>query len=97
MDRTVSIRLPNGEVTVPRGTSLSELVKLQNVYGKVTAAYVDNQLRSLDWQLEQNCDVELLDLTTDDGMRVYRNSLVLFCAKLPRKYCPAVASILSTH
>ncbi|HHT36984.1 MAG: nucleoside kinase [Candidatus Wallacebacter cryptica] len=88
MDRTVSIRLPNGEVTVPRGTSLSELVKLQNVYGKVTAAYVDNQLRSLDWQLEQNCDVELLDLTTDDGMRVYRNSLVFVLCQAAKEVLP---------
>ena len=61
MDRTVNIKLPKGNVTVPRGTSLAELVKMQNIPSKVTAAYVDNTLQSLNYRLERSCTVELLN------------------------------------
>lgn len=88
MDRTVNIKLPKGNVTVPRGTSLAELVKMQNIPSKVTAAYVDNTLQSLNYRLERSCTVELLDLTTDDGMRVYRNSLIFVLVRAAKEVLP---------
>ena len=73
---------------MPRGTTLLELVDMQNISAKVVAAHVDNVLCSLDYRLEHDCSVRLLDLTTDDGMRVYRSSLVFVLIRAAREVLP---------
>ena len=88
MDRTINVQLHGGSITIPKGTTLLELVKMQNTAGKVVAAHVDNVLCSLDYRLERNCRVRLLDLITDDGMRVYRNSLVFIMVRAAKEVLP---------
>ncbi|MGB4471762.1 MAG: nucleoside kinase [Limnochordia bacterium] len=88
MDRTITVQLHGGSIIVPRGTTLLELVDMQNISAKVVAAHVDNVLCSLDYRLEHDCSVRLLDLTTDDGMRVYRSSLVFVLIRAAREVLP---------
>lgn len=88
MDRTINVQLHGGTVTVPRGTTLLELVKMQKITTKVVAAHVDNVLCSLNYRLEHNCSVRLLDLTTDDGMRVYRSSLIFILIRAAKEVLP---------
>jgi len=88
VDRTINIQLPGSSLTVPQGTSLLDLVKMQNTSTKVVAAHVNNALCSLDYRLEHDCSVRLLDLTTDDGMRVYRSSLVFTLIRAAKEVLP---------
>ncbi|HHV62761.1 MAG TPA: nucleoside kinase [Firmicutes bacterium] len=42
----------------------------------IVAARVNNELRELTYQLDEDASVEFLDLETEDGMRIYQRSLV---------------------
>ena len=65
------------EVYVQQGTTLLELSsEYQNLYrSAIIAAKVDNDVRELGYQLEEDCRVNFLDLTDEDGGRIYRRSL----------------------
>ncbi len=48
----------------------------------ITAAKINNKIVSLEKTIESNCTLEILDISTKEGMRVYQDSLtmVLICA-----------------
>ncbi|NLC68209.1 MAG: nucleoside kinase [Clostridiaceae bacterium] len=68
---------------VARGTSLLDLSKKYQAkyYSSIIAAKVNNDIKELDFCLENDCKVEFIDLTTDDGMRIYRRTLIFILAK----------------
>lgn len=57
----------------PAGTA--ELERAGKTAG-IVAAKVDNEVRELGYQVEKDCRIELLDLSSEDGMKIYRRSLV---------------------
>lgn len=77
-------------VEVPKGTSLLELSRqFQPAYSSpIVAAIVDNHIRELSYSLNQDCQVEWLDLSTEDGLRVYRRSLSFVLIKACRDLFP---------
>lgn len=76
MERMINVIYQGETITVPIGTSLIELIETHNISVNAVAACVNNVLRSLHYQLERPGKVEFFDLTTDVGMRIYRDSLV---------------------
>lgn len=54
----------------------------------VVAAKVNNVVRGLDFCLDGDCRVELLDLESDDGMRVYTRSLIMVLARAVGEVLP---------
>lgn len=73
---TVNLAAGNS-VNVPEGITLAELSKdLQHLHkAKIMAAKVDNDIRELGYRLLNSCQVEFIDMTNDDGLRIYRRSL----------------------
>lgn len=67
----------NSEKEVFEGISLLELSKdYQDKYKSViVAAKVNNDIKELSYHLYESCRVEFIDLTHEDGMRIYRRSL----------------------
>lgn len=47
----------------------------------VIAAKVDNDIRELSYVLSRDCSVRFMDLTDEDGMRIYRRSLYFILMK----------------
>jgi uridine kinase len=80
----LTITFTDGKIKeVTPGTSLLEFKnEFQNNFtSKIIAAKVDNDIKELTYQLNRNCNVEFIDLTTDDGMRIYRRTLSFILVK----------------
>jgi uridine kinase len=80
----------SGEFHKPRGISVQDLLKYDQAERKspVVAAKVNNVVRDLQTLLEENSTVEFLDMETEEGMRVYRSSLILVLVKSVREILP---------
>ncbi|HHY14235.1 MAG TPA: nucleoside kinase [Thermoanaerobacterales bacterium] len=63
--------------TYNKGTSLLEISKdFESEYNsKIVAAYVDNKLRELTFKPDNDCTVDFVDLSKEDGERIYVRSL----------------------
>jgi uridine kinase len=68
---------------VVKGTSLLKLSKeYRGKYSSsIIAAKVNNDIKELNFCLKSDCKVEFIDLTTDDGMRIYRRTLIFILTK----------------
>lgn len=81
----------NGETkSFPKGVSLREIYDgfgLDMPYG-VVAARVNNVTEGLALRLYRHKDVEFLDITSDDGMRMYVRSLTFIFMKAVNEFFP---------
>jgi len=87
----VRVSFPGGEVKlVPKGTSLLELSKdYEDKYKyPIVAAKVNNDVKELTWKLSEDCRIEFIDLTDEDGMRIYRRSLYFILVKAVKDLFP---------
>ena len=81
----------NGEsMKFPSGVSLVEIYNSLNLnlrYGAV-AARVNNEVVGLTFRVYNNKDVEFIDITSEDGMRVYVRSLTFVMMKAMHELFP---------
>lgn len=80
----IKVKFPDGsEREVFEGISLQELSAeyQKNYKSAIVAAKVNNDIKELSYHLYDNCKVEFIDLTYDDGMRIYRRSLSFILIK----------------
>lgn len=97
-NNTVKVTLlPAGRLTeVPRGKQAMELTEKVNVKWPVVAAKINNAIKDLRTPLEQDCSLEFVDLSTDDGMRVYQRSLVMVLIRATCEILPG-SSVTVKH
>ncbi len=77
---TVQITFPDGRVFEgPPGTSLEAFIRaaFPNADVPIVAALVDGRLRELTYIPKRDAEATPVDLTSADGMRIYRRSLLL--------------------
>lgn len=87
----ITITLEGGrQLNVPVGTSLLELsIYCENEYKFViVAAKVNNEIRELNYLLQNDCKVLFLDLSNEDGIRIYRRSLYFIFIKAAMELFP---------
>ncbi|HOL85035.1 MAG TPA: nucleoside kinase [Thermoclostridium caenicola] len=79
----IRIRLNGQEMEVARGTRIEELVRdLKGKMGsQIVAAVVNNEIRELTFPIEQESDITTVDLSSDDGIRIYQRSLKFLLIK----------------
>ncbi|MFA7467389.1 MAG: nucleoside kinase [Desulfotomaculaceae bacterium] len=79
-----------GMMDVPPGTTFLDLLPYDkmNRRASVVAAYVNNVLMSLQGPLDSDCDIEFVDLASQDGMRIYIRSLVMLLARAASEVLP---------
>ena len=83
MDQTrdpsnIHVTFPNGEIkTYQRGIKLQEIAQdVQDRYpATIVAVKINNKIKELRNELKEDCDIEFIDLTTTDGMRIYQRSV----------------------
>lgn len=88
---TIKINLAGvGTVEVPRGTAFLDLLAYDRKQRKspVVAAYVDNVLWGLQGSIDRDCDIEFVDLESQDGMRIYVRSLVMLVVRAASEVLP---------
>jgi uridine kinase len=88
---------PGQTVEVPKGTTLLELSKdFAGSYREaIIAAKVDYDIRELSYKLHRDCRVRFIDLTEEDGMRIYRRSLYFIFMKAANDLFPERRVIIS--
>lgn len=88
---TLKITSSDGTVTeVLKGTPLLALSRrFQPVHSSpIVAAIVDNHIRELSCQVERDCRVDWIDLSSEDGLRIYRRSLSFILIKACQELFP---------
>ena len=81
---------------VPRGTQAMDLTGEAEVKWPVVAARINNAVKDLRTPLEQDCSLEFVNLSTNDGMRVYRRSLVMVLIRATCEVLPG-SSVTVKH
>ncbi|MDK2798460.1 MAG: uridine kinase [Clostridiales bacterium] len=80
----------SSKVSVAKGTSLLELTHLVQ-YNKgldILAGKVDNKMKDLNFKLEEDSQVQFIDLSSEDGVRVYKRSLFFILMKAVKELYP---------
>jgi len=79
----VQIVYNNTEIDVKNGTKVCDLLKQEIAKSKneVVACKFNNELKSLNYEINENGKIELIDVTQKDGMRVYKRGLIYIIAK----------------
>ncbi len=89
-DQEVRININGQDLTIEKGTRIEELVKGQR--GKkdslIVAACVDNEVKELTYSIEHECTITFVDLTSEDGIRIYQKSLVFLLIKAVHDLLP---------
>lgn len=94
----IKVTLDSGKtVTVQKGTALLELARQFSSLRRETiiAARVDNDIKELTYELKNDCNVNFIDLTEEDGMRIYRRSLYFIFMKAANDLFPDRRVIIS--
>ncbi len=82
---SVKVRIKPTEkmLDIPAGTLLKDLARQFESAdsGPIVAAKCDNKLRDLNYAVADDCQVEFVDLRSDDGQRIYQRSVVMILVK----------------
>lgn len=80
---SININLKDKSIKVKKGISLLELAKrAQDEYKyRIIAAKVDNEIKELSYILNKDAIIELIDISDEDGMRIYKRSLYFLLIK----------------
>ncbi|MCG8502554.1 MAG: nucleoside kinase [Firmicutes bacterium] len=75
---------------IEKGISLFELASSlkENRGLDVLLAKVDNRLKELHFKLEKDCKVQFVDLSSQDGLRIYKRSLFFVLMKAAKEAYP---------
>lgn len=70
-------------IDVKKGTKVIDLLKDEIVKSrnKVIACRFNNEVKSLNYEINSDGKIELIDLTNKDGMRIYRRGLIYIIGK----------------
>lgn len=93
----ITVTLSGGiEMNIPIGTPLLEIAAnfQKNYRSLIVAAKVNNDIKELSYLLHDNCRVDFLDLTDEDGMRIYRRSLYFIFIKAVAELFPERKAVL---
>ncbi len=72
-----------GEINVEKYMKLADLaIKVfGNEYSKYLGAIIDNEVRHLEYKIEEDCSVEFLNISHKDGQRIYARTLSFIYVK----------------
>ncbi len=66
-----------------KGTKVKDLLadEIKNAKQKVMAIKCDNKIESLNYEIEKDCTIELIDLNSKDGMMIYIRGIMYIMSK----------------
>ncbi len=96
MDK-IRVTFNNEEYEIEKKTTLLELAKrFQSSYkSNIVAARVNNDIRELSYELTEDARLRFIDLTDEDGMRIYRRSLYFIFIKAVNELFPERNAVIS--
>jgi uridine kinase len=97
MTENITITLNNQKYEVNKDSSLMEFAgRFKKDYvSTIVAARVNNDIKELNYKLSQDAKIQFIDLTDEDGMRIYRRSLYFIFIKAVKDVFPDRKAIIS--
>jgi uridine kinase len=90
VDNELRINLNGKEMSVKKGTRVEDLIK--GLKGKkdsiIVAVLINNEIRELTYRLENDCNIKFVDLTCEDGIRIYERGLKFLLIKAVKDLFP---------
>ena len=73
----INITYKNKEYTIEKGKSVIDFIRenLDEDLLSILACKVNNEVKSLNYAIQDNCELDLIDYTTSDGSRIYVRGL----------------------
>ncbi|WHH59069.1 nucleoside kinase [Petroclostridium sp. X23] len=86
----IKVNLEQTQIEVKKGTTLLELGRLykHDTPLDILAGKVDNKIKDLHYKLDNDCTVQFVDLSSGDGVRVYKRSLFFILKMAVRELYP---------
>ena len=84
----MQIQYNNVIMNVEKGTKIIDLLNKEIVESNAIAARFNNEVKSLDYVLNEDGDLTLIDISNKDGMRVYRKGLLFVIGKAIEELYP---------
>lgn len=77
-------------IDVKKGTKVSEVLKeeIKNSDLKIIACKFNNEIKNLNFELYQDGEIELIDITDKDGIRIYTRGLMYIVSKAVHELYP---------
>lgn len=96
-NKFLSVTINNEKYSIENKTTLLELSKrfAMEYDSAIVAAKVNKEIKELSFQLEENADISFIDLTHEDGMRIYRRSLYFIFIKAVSEVFPDRNAVIS--
>lgn len=79
----IDVVVEGQKIRIEKGTlleTISKNVKHQKT-SLIVAGMVNNEIRELTYPITEKCDISFVDMTTDDGIRIYQRSLIFLLVK----------------
>ena len=86
----MQIEYNNTIIDVKEGTKVIDLLKkeIDKRNNEIIACKFNNEVKSLNFDINANGKLELIDITNKDGMRIYKRGLIYIVAKAFRELYP---------
>lgn len=86
----MQIEYNNTIIDVKAGTKIVDLCKneIDKKNNEIIACKFNNEVKSLNFEINSNGKLELIDITNKDGMRIYKRGLIYIVAKAFRELYP---------
>lgn len=79
----ITVCVQGKKAEIIKGTTL-EAIKNEYANEKkalIVAGMVNNEIRELTWPIWEECNITFVDMTTEDGIRIYQRSLIFLLVK----------------
>jgi uridine kinase len=96
-NKQIFVRIKNQKYELEKSATLLELAgRFSKEYqSTIVAARVNNDIRELSFEIAQDSEISFIDLTDEDGMRIYRRSLYFIFIKAVHDVFPDRKAIVS--
>lgn len=86
----VNVKVKNRSYEYKKGVTLERIAKdlNENYKGIITLGKINNKLKDLSTKITKDCEIEFIDTTNADGMRVYTRTLALIFIKACEEIYP---------
>ena len=86
----MQIEYNNTIIDVKKGTKVLDLLKkeIEKRNNEIIACKFNNEVKILNYEINSNGKLELIDITNKDGMRIYKRGLIYIVAKAFRELYP---------
>ena len=75
------------KIDIQKGSKIIDILR-DEVKDNIMAATVNNEVRSLEYEINEDCEIKLLDTSNKDGSRVYIRGLLYIMSKAFKELYP---------